>query len=66
MNKTGIGNLRDVSEYIENDMGAAASDSEAEDEAAKIELPDKFIGRGEKTDDSVLHRFLFLFIFNEK
>jgi ribosome biogenesis protein SSF1/2 len=34
-----------VSEYIENDMGAA-SDSEAEDETAKVELPDRYIGIG--------------------
>ena len=40
-----IGNLTDVSEYIENDMGAA-SDSEAEDEAARVQLPEKYIGRG--------------------
>ena len=40
-----IGNLTDVSEYIENDMGAA-SDSEAEDEASRVKLPDRYIGRG--------------------
>ena len=40
-----IGNLTDVSEYIENDLGAA-SDSEAEDEASRVQLPEKYIGRG--------------------
>lgn len=49
-----IGNLRDVAEYIENDLGAA-SDSEAEDEAAKVILPERFVGKGNgKSQQSAL------------
>lgn len=36
---------KDISEFIENDMGAA-SDSEAEDEASKVVLPERFLGKG--------------------
>lgn len=40
-----LGNLRDISEYI-MDGGGAASDSEMEDEASHVVLPQNFAGRG--------------------
>lgn len=44
-----LSNLEDISEFIEGNaggFGGNASDSEAEDEASKVTLPDRFVGRG--------------------
>jgi hypothetical protein len=41
-------NLGDISEYVQGGYGlsGAASDSEMEDEDSKVELPDRYSGRG--------------------
>jgi len=42
-----LGNLEDISEFIEKQaLAGDASDSEAEDEGAKIVLPDRYHGKG--------------------
>jgi ribosome biogenesis protein SSF1/2 len=41
-----LGNLSDISQFIEGQGMGAASDSEAEDESTRVILPDKFVGHG--------------------
>eukprot|EP00595_Chromulina_sp_UTEXLB2642_P000677 CAMPEP_0196766234 /NCGR_PEP_ID=MMETSP1095-20130614/20877_1 /TAXON_ID=96789 ORGANISM="Chromulina nebulosa, Strain UTEXLB2642" /NCGR_SAMPLE_ID=MMETSP1095 /ASSEMBLY_ACC=CAM_ASM_000446 /LENGTH=217 /DNA_ID=CAMNT_0042127071 /DNA_START=323 /DNA_END=973 /DNA_ORIENTATION=+ len=41
-----LGELQDISEYVESGGAGLLSDSEAEDEESKIVLPDRFNGKG--------------------
>lgn len=41
-----LGDLQDISQFIEGQGLGAASDSEAEDETSRVVLPEKFIGHG--------------------
>lgn len=41
-----LGELKDISEFLDGGYMYAGSDSEAEDEASKVTLPERFIGHG--------------------
>eukprot|EP01041_Mallomonas_annulata_P006708 gene6708-13596_t len=41
-----LGELEDISEFLEGYAGNAASDSEMEDEASRVILPERYIGHG--------------------
>lgn len=41
-----LGDLEDISEFVDGALGGAMSDSEAEDDSSKVTLPDRFVGRG--------------------
>jgi ribosome biogenesis protein SSF1/2 len=48
-----LGNLEDIAEFVEG--AGNASDSEAEDDGAKVVLPDRYIGKGNaKTQQSAM------------
>mmetsp|Transcript_38499 Transcript_38499/g.39183 ORF Transcript_38499/g.39183 Transcript_38499/m.39183 type:complete len:398 (-) Transcript_38499:147-1340(-) len=54
-----LGNLHDISEYLDNYMHAG-SDSEADEEASKVVLPDRFVGRGNSASQQSALRLIEL------
>ncbi len=41
-----LGDLKDISEFVDGTYTGAASDSEMEDESSRITLPERYVGRG--------------------
>jgi ribosome biogenesis protein SSF1/2 len=41
-----LGNLKDISEYVDGTYVDAGSDSEMEDESSRVTLPERYVGRG--------------------